>query len=128
MAVAEYLLTRRSARIYLIKFFTVVLLLGSVGLGGCSQTNRESRPFFRHEYGLDTHGRKTWFDHAVELDPGRMKTSIAPDYEAVAPQTIAVLPFTDRGSAVDKIPLTYRNVRTGPGRTRIECTEQSLAT
>jgi hypothetical protein len=112
MAVAEYLLTRRSARIYLIKFFTVVLLLGSVGLGGCSQTNRENRPFFRHEYGLDSHGRKTWFDHVVELDPGRMKTTIAPDYEAVAPQTIAVLPFTDRGSAnyvVNKIPLTFRN-------------------
>ena len=41
-----------------------------------------------------------------------MKTNIAPDYEAVAPQTIAVLPFTDRGSAnyvVNKIPLTFRN-------------------
>jgi hypothetical protein len=112
MAATEYLLTRRPAQINLTKFFTVVLVLGSVGLGGCSQTDRESRPFFRHEYGLDSHGRKTWFDHVVELDPGRMKTSIAPDYEAVAPQTIAVLPFSDRGSAnyvVDKIPLTHRN-------------------
>ena len=45
MAVAEYLLTRRSARIYLIKVFAVVLVLGAVGLGGCSQANRESRPF-----------------------------------------------------------------------------------
>ena len=48
----------------------------------------------------------------VELDPGQIKTKIAPDYEALAPQTIAVLPFSDRGSAnyvVDKIPLTFRN-------------------
>ncbi len=112
MAATEYLLTRRSAQINLTKFFTVVLLLGFFGLGGCSQTNHESRPFFRHEYGLDSHGRKTWFDHVVELDPGRMKTKIAPDYEAVAPQTIAVLPFSDRGSAnyvVDKVSLTHRN-------------------
>ena len=112
MAATEYLLARGRAQITLSKLFTVVLILSSVGLGGCSQTSSESRPFFRHEYGLDSHGRKTWFDHVVELDPGQMNTKIAPDYEAVAPQTIAVLPFTDRGSAnyvVDKIPLTYRN-------------------
>ena len=112
MTATEYLLARGRAQITLSKLFTVALILSSVGLGGCSQTSSESRPFFRHEYGLDSHGRKTWFDHVVELDPGQMKTKIAPDYEAVAPQTIAVLPFTDRGSAnyvVDKIPLTYRN-------------------
>jgi hypothetical protein len=48
----------------------------------------------------------------VELDPGQIKTKLASDYEALAPQTIAVLPFTDRGSAnyvVDKVPLTSRN-------------------
>jgi len=112
MAATEYLLTGRSAQINLTKFFIALLVLGCVGLGGCSQTNPESRPFFRHEYGLDSHGRKTGFDHGVELDPGRMKTKIAPDYEAVAPQTIAVLPFSDRGSAnyvVDKVSLTHRN-------------------
>lgn len=112
MAATEYLLTCRPTQINLTKFFTIVLVLGSVGVGGCSQANRENRPFFSHEYGLDSHGRKTWFDHVVELDPGRIKSSIVPDYEAVAPQTIAVLPFTDRGSAnyvVNKIPLTFRN-------------------
>ena len=112
MAATEYVLTRRPTQINLTKFFTVLLLLGSLGLDGCSQTNHESRSFFRHEYGLDSHGRKTWFDHVVELDPGRIKIKIAPDYDAVAPQTIAVLPFSDRGSAnyvVDKISLTHRN-------------------
>jgi hypothetical protein len=61
--------------------------------------------------GSITHGRKTWFDHLVELDPGTLKTHVAADYEQAAPERIAVLPFADRGSAqyvVDKIPLTHR--------------------
>jgi hypothetical protein len=77
-------------------------------------TNSEHRRFFRDEYQLETHGRKTWFDHLVELDAGGFTTTIAPDYEQHAPLKIAVLPFTDRGSAnyvVDKIPLTFRNER-----------------
>src|SRR5579859_169527 len=112
MAPAEYLLPQLTHQKKLVKMLAISLILASFGLGGCAQNNREDRPFFRHEYGLDSHGRKTWFDHMVELDPGRMKTKIAPDYETVAPQTIAVLPFSDRGSAnyvVDKIPLTHRN-------------------
>ena len=89
------------------------LVAGSLALNGCAQTapNYNERTFFRDEQGLDTHGRKTWFDHLVELDPGGLKTHIAADYEQVAPEKIAVLPFTDRGSAqfvVDKIPLTHR--------------------
>jgi Putative bacterial lipoprotein (DUF799) len=88
------------------------IILGSITLCGCSQTNYQDRTFFRDEYGVDTHGRKTWFDHLVELDPGTLKTHVAADYEQAAPERIAVLPFADRGSAqyvVDKIPLTRRN-------------------
>jgi Putative bacterial lipoprotein (DUF799) len=85
-----------------------------ITLAGCSSavTSNEQRRFFQNEYGLQTHGRKTWFDHLVELDPGGIKTTIAPDYEQDAPLKIAVLPFTDRGNAnyvVDKIPLTFRD-------------------
>jgi Putative lipoprotein GNA1162-like len=90
----------------------VLLILGSIALSGCAQTNYQNRTFFREEYGVDTHGRKTWFDHLVELDPGKLKTHVAADYEQAAPERIAVLPFGDRGSAqyvVDKIPLTHRN-------------------
>ena len=84
-----------------------------IALSGCSQTasNYDQRTFFREEQGLDTHGRKTWFDHLVELDPGNLKTHVAADYDQLAPEKIAVLPFTDRGSAqfvVDKIALTHR--------------------
>lgn len=82
-------------------------------LAGCgTQTNYQDRTFFRDEYGLETHGRKTWFDHLVELDPGVPRTQVAANYEQDAPAKIAVLPFADRGSAqyvVDKIPLTHRN-------------------
>jgi hypothetical protein len=98
-------------------FFSLIALVifSSAAVSGCSHAantaNYENRTFFRQEQGLDTHGRKTWFDHLVELDPGRLNTHIAPDYDQVAPAKIAVLPFTDHGSAqyvVDKIPLTHR--------------------
>jgi hypothetical protein len=85
-----------------------------ITLAGCSSavTNNGQRRFFQNEYGLQTHGRKTWFDHLVEFDPGGIKTTIAPDYEQHAPLKIAVMPFTDRGNAnyvVNKIPLTFRD-------------------
>jgi hypothetical protein len=82
-------------------------------IGGCSShPDYANRTFFRNEVGLETHGRKTWFDHLVEVDPGGIKTEIAPNYDQVAPERIAILPFIDRGSAnyvVDKIQLTRRS-------------------
>jgi len=93
------------------------LMLSAVlaGLAGCStvgQRTEERRPFFQPEYDLSGHGRKTLFDRVVELDPGGLHVKVAPDYQRNAPLRIAVLPFTDRGSAnfvVDKIPLTFRD-------------------
>jgi hypothetical protein len=90
-------------------------VLVSLAAGGCASSaasNYESRPFFQDEYGLGSHGRKTWFDHLVEVDPGGITTYVTPDYDSKAPQTIAILPFADRGSAnyvVNKIPLTHRD-------------------
>jgi hypothetical protein len=86
-----------------------------VGLAGCSSVSKqteERRPFFQPEYEVGSHGRKTLFDRVVELDPGGLHVKVASDYQSNAPLRIAVLPFTDRGSAnfvVDKIPLTYRD-------------------
>ena len=90
-----------------------------VALGLClaatacaSQAALNDRTFFRNEYEVDTHGRKTWFDHLVETDPGGIKAHVAPEYESIAPARIAVLPFVDSGSAqfvVDKRPLTARS-------------------
>ena len=91
------------------------LILGSIAVSGCAHTakaNYQDRTFFRNEVGVDTHGRKTWFDHLVELDPGKLKTNVAPDYQKMAPAKIAVLPFSDLGTAqfvVDKVALTHRN-------------------
>jgi Putative bacterial lipoprotein (DUF799) len=91
----------------------VALLVMAVSMSACAQaSNPDQRRFFRPEYDLATHGRKTWFDHLVEVDPGGIKTEIAPNYDEQAPQRIAVLPFTDLGSAnyvVNKVPLTFRN-------------------
>lgn len=104
------------------------LALVAIMLAGCSTfvTDSGQCRFFQNEYRLETHGRKTWFDHLVELDPGGFKVAVARDYEQHAPLKIAILPFTDRGSAnyvVDKIPLTFRNQRgrercAGPGPMR----------
>jgi hypothetical protein len=92
--------------------FIALLILSSVALAGCAPSaSHDDQKFFRDEQGLETHGRKTWFDHLVELDPGTLKTHVAPDYQQVAPAKIAVLPFCDHGSAqyvVDKIALTHR--------------------
>ncbi len=90
------------------------MILGALLLSGCASTSQaglDNRPFFQPEYGLDTHGRKAWFDHLVEADPGRIKTPVAYDYEEGAPARIAVLPFGDYGSGLyvlNKIPPTHR--------------------
>src|SRR3984957_12366739 len=93
--------------------FAASIIAGSAALSGCASTKTDygDRTFFRDEQGLDTHGRKTWFDHLVELDPGALKTHLAADYEPPPPEKVAALPFSDRGNAqyvVDKIPLTHR--------------------
>lgn len=96
----------------IVSMLAASMILGSLAISGCAQTRHEDRPFFRNEYGLDTHGRKTWFDHLVEVDPGRLDIHVAADYEQAAPQKIAILPFADHGSAnyvVDKLPLTFRD-------------------
>ncbi len=97
----------------IVSMLAASMILGSFALSGCAaKTDRTDRPFFRNEYGLETHGKKNWFDHLVELDPGSIKTKVAPDYDQAAPQKIAVLPFGDHGRAnftLDKIPLTFRS-------------------
>jgi hypothetical protein len=104
---------RRVSSGRLVAAFAASIIASSLALGGCAstKTNYDDRTFFRDEQGLETHGRKNWFDHLVELDPGTLKTHLAADYEQAAPEKIAVLPFSDRGNAqyvVDKIPLTHR--------------------
>jgi hypothetical protein len=88
------------------------LLFVSCLLIGCAGNSYESRPFFQHEYHPESHGRKTILDRIVETDPGSFKVETSPQYFKEPPVRIAVLPFTDIGSAnfvVDKIPLTNRN-------------------
>src|ERR1700676_2377218 len=93
-----------------------LLTLCFLALAGCSanQKSAETRPFYQKELATETHGKKTLFDRVVEVDPGGLEVDLASDYEQHPPATIAVLPFTDRGSAqytVDKIPLTFRDKR-----------------
>ena len=97
----------------IVSMLAASMILGSLVVSGCAaKTDRTERPFFRNEMGLDTHGKKSWFDHLVELDPGNLKTQVAPDYEQAAPQTVAILPFGDHGRAnftLDKVALTHRS-------------------
>jgi len=98
----------RNLRYLILSGFLTVL----AGCSSVSQRTEEQRPFFQPEYELSSHGRKTLFDRIVELDPGSLHVKVASDYESNAPLRVAVLPFSDRGSAnfvVDKIPLTFRN-------------------
>jgi hypothetical protein len=81
-------------------------------LAGCASTQPQSRRFFLPEQGLETHGRKTWFDHLIEVDPGGVSFVIAEDYQERPPRKIAVLPFIDEGKAnylVSKVPLKILN-------------------
>jgi uncharacterized lipoprotein len=94
--------------------FIVLLSMSILPLAGCSahQKPQETRPFYQKELATETHGKKTLFDRIVEVDPGGLDVEMASDYEKRPPATIAVLPFTDNGSAqytVDKIPLSFRN-------------------
>lgn len=87
-------------------------VLAAIAIAGCATSSYETRSFFRKELAAETHGRKTWFDHLVEVDPGGFKVELTSDYWREPPERIAVLPFTDRGSAqyvVNKIPLSFRD-------------------
>ncbi len=80
--------------------------------GGCASMQTQPHPFFLPEQNRESHGRKTWFDHVIEFDPGGIKTEAADDYQQNPPRRVAVLPFVDNGSAqlvVNKIPLTFRD-------------------
>ncbi len=91
----------------------LLLVIALSLVAGCASANHvEERPFFQHEYDLESHGRKTLLDHIVEFDPGGFDVRVSPAFKRNPPVRIAVLPFTDEGSAnfvVDKIPLTFRS-------------------
>jgi len=88
-------------------------LVATLALWSCTTGNNyETRPFFQPEYDLQSHGRKTLLDRIVETDPGSFTVTLAPAYLKNTPEHIAVLPFTDVGSAefvVNKIPLTHHS-------------------
>jgi hypothetical protein len=92
----------------------IVLIMALMVIAGCSATdaNYDSRLFFQPELSVQLHGRKTWLDHLVEVDPGRVHLKLAADYSEDPPERIAVLPFVDHSNAqfrVNKIALTHRD-------------------
>ncbi len=96
-----------------ILFLTALLTMTMIA--GCSQVSYEdaaSRPFFEQPYYADSHGKKTWWDRLVELDPSTLNLKVSKHYLEDPPERLAVLPFLDEGSAqyiVDKMPVTVRN-------------------
>ena len=101
---------RRSCRCQLAGFLLLLALLG-----GCASTQHQhpqSHPFFLTEEEVETHGRKTWFDRLLEVDPGGVSVEIAEDYQDRPPRKIAVLPFVDEGTGsylLNKVPVKTRN-------------------
>jgi len=92
---------------------TSLVLLATVALlAGCSSAPHQSRPFYLAEENTEGHGRKTWFDRLIELDPGGTPFKVADDYPANPPRKIAILPFADHGDGdylVNKLPFSARN-------------------
>lgn len=91
-------------------FFAALLLVGCASQA--QKKNSEERPFFQAELETDRHGKKTWLDQIIEIDPGKLEVETSNDYFKHPPLVVAVLPFCDEGDAnftVDKIPITFRN-------------------
>jgi len=98
--------------VYRARLVVLLILAALAGCANVTQQDAEARPFFQKPYYAQTHGRKTWWDRLVELDPGKLKVTVSPNYLNQPPERIAVLPFVDDGSAqyvVDKVPVTLRN-------------------
>ncbi len=96
-----------SSRCQLYIFFMLLTLLA-----GCAGTQPQSRRFFLVEEEMETHGRKTWYDRLIEVDPGGVSFVITGDYQERPPRKIAVLPFVDEGTGgylIDKIPVKTRD-------------------
>jgi hypothetical protein len=92
----------------------LVLLIAIVTAGCSTATHYDTRPFFLPEQDATTHGRKNWFDHVVEVDPGRARFKVMAAYRAEPPERIAVLPFVDFGTGqyhINKLPVSFRNER-----------------
>jgi|BEDMetMinimDraft_2_1075160.scaffolds.fasta_scaffold09455_1 hypothetical protein len=90
----------------------ICLLLGLTACASVSEQEAEQRPFYLPEYELESHGKKTWYDRAIDLDPALFDVEIRPAYLADPPVRIAVLPFLDRGTGqfiIDKVPLTFHS-------------------
>lgn len=94
--------------------FLIIVLITIITSGCATATHYDTRPFFLPERNVATHGRKTWFDHLVEFDPGRARVKATDAYSAEPPEVVAVLPFVDYGTGeyrIDKIPVSFRNRR-----------------
>ncbi|VVM05406.1 hypothetical protein MAMC_00548 [Methylacidimicrobium cyclopophantes] len=77
-------------------FFAFGLIL--VALPCLAADGWEDQRLFLPEEGTDTHGRKRWYDYALDPDPGFCTVRISPDFAESAPSRIAVLPFLDQGT------------------------------
>ncbi|MGD9896430.1 MAG: GNA1162 family protein [Candidatus Methylacidiphilaceae bacterium] len=58
----------------------------------------EDQRLFLPEEDADSHGRKRWYDYAMDPDPGSCTVHISPRFAESGPSRIAVLPFTDEGT------------------------------
>jgi hypothetical protein len=80
---------------FLVSFFVGLFLF----VVPCLEAEKaEDQRLFLQEEGADFHGRKRWYDYAMDPDPGSCIVHISPNYAESAPCRIAVLPFIDEGT------------------------------
>ncbi|WP_079200412.1 GNA1162 family protein [Candidatus Methylacidiphilum infernorum] len=89
-------------------FFILFLGFGCSGI----RTSPEDQKLFLKEQAVLHHGKKTLYDHVVDLDPGKIQGTASSLFYELPPRTIAVLPFVDQDKGdyyLNKIPLSQRD-------------------
>jgi hypothetical protein len=103
---------RHRKRVGLAGWMGAALVLLLAACASVSEQEAEQRPFYLPEYELESHGKKTWYDRAIDLDPALFDVEISDEFRQNPPVRIAVLPFLDRGTGqfiLDKVPLTFHS-------------------
>ncbi|QSR89301.1 DUF799 family lipoprotein [Methylacidiphilum caldifontis] len=89
-------------------FFLLILCVGCSGI----RTPSEDQKLYLKEQAVHNHGKKTLYDHVVDIDPGKIRAGVSSLFYELPPKTVAVLPFVDQDKGdyyLNKLPLNQRD-------------------